>query len=101
MRRLLLALPLLAAACQGPLEPHERPGTWQASGVNDANLRAMIADPAHLDRGAAPASASRGEPAARAAIRAATVPAAQRLPAGGPPSAATNRGGGAPAPGAP
>ena len=46
----LLLLPLLAAACVG--DPMERPGPFQPRGVNDANLRAMMVDPAHLRRGA-------------------------------------------------
>ncbi|WP_428377991.1 hypothetical protein [Lichenicoccus sp.] len=36
MTRLILALPLLLAACG---DPYQRPGTWQATGVNDANLK--------------------------------------------------------------
>jgi hypothetical protein len=28
-------------------------GTWQAAGVNDRNLRAMLADPSHATRGVA------------------------------------------------
>jgi hypothetical protein len=67
---LLLWLPLALAAggCMDP-EPYTRPGTWQATGANDANLRAMVANPADLQRGVAPATASRGEAAALAAAR--------------------------------
>jgi hypothetical protein len=72
MRRpsLLLWLPLAlaTAGCIDP-EPYTRPGTWQATGANDANLRAMIANPADLERGVAPSTASRGEAAAIAAAR--------------------------------
>jgi len=46
----LLAL-VLAAGCAGAADPFAREGTWRARQVNEANLRAMIADPAHLDRG--------------------------------------------------
>ncbi|HEV7265138.1 MAG TPA: hypothetical protein VGN83_09490 [Falsiroseomonas sp.] len=64
----LLGLPLLLAlaACGGP-EPYERPGTWRATGANEANLRAMVVEPAQLTRGARPLAASRGERAAIAA----------------------------------
>lgn len=51
MRHILLGAALLAAGCAGMADPFERPGTWTARGANDANLRAMIADPAHLERG--------------------------------------------------
>lgn len=52
MRVLSLALPLLLlVACAGGGEGFDRPGMWQASGVNDRNLRAMIADPEHLNEG--------------------------------------------------
>ncbi len=100
MRRLLLALPLIAAGCADFNEPHERAGTWRASGANDANLRAMVADPSHLDRGVAPATPARGEPATRA-INVLGTPAAPRLPAGGTRTPSGNQGGGAPTPGAP
>ncbi|PWS34200.1 hypothetical protein DFH01_26600 [Falsiroseomonas bella] len=63
-----LPLALAAGACTDP-EPFTRPGTWQATGANDANLRAMIANPADLQRGQAPATAARGEAAAIAAAR--------------------------------
>ncbi|WP_237213603.1 hypothetical protein [Falsiroseomonas oryziterrae] len=48
----LAAVPLLAA-CETPpfSDPFARPGSWQPTGVNDANIRAMAADPAHLQRG--------------------------------------------------
>lgn len=63
----LLWLPLaLAAAGCGP-EPYDRPGTWRATGANERNLRAMVADPAHLTRGTQPAVPTRGEAAAGAA----------------------------------
>lgn len=46
--------PLLAAlgGCTGYDWTHaDRPGTWQPTGANTANLHAMVADPAHLERG--------------------------------------------------
>ena len=53
MMRALLPLALLAlTACQ-PGGDFARAGTWQATGVNDRNLRAMLAEPAHATRGAA------------------------------------------------
>lgn len=64
-RRILL-LPLLLGACVG--DDFARPGTWQATGVNDANLRAMLADPTHAVRGAAAAD-TRGAAAAAPVTR--------------------------------
>jgi hypothetical protein len=58
----LLLLPLLVVGCAD--DPMERPGTFQPRGVNDANLRAMIVDPTHLQRGQE-ALTSRGDAAAR------------------------------------
>ena len=49
-------------------DPFERPGTWQPAGVNDRNLRAMIADPEDLERGSA-ALRERGAAGANAATR--------------------------------
>jgi hypothetical protein len=49
-------------------DPIDRPGTWQASGVNDNNLRAMVAKPTDLERGVA-ASSERGNAGAAAATR--------------------------------
>jgi hypothetical protein len=51
------------------VEPWDRDGAWRATGTNDANLRAMIVDPAHLSRGAQPATPARAEAAALAAGR--------------------------------
>lgn len=52
MRGLLIPALLLLAACQ-PGGDFARPGTWQATGVNDRNLRAMLAEPDHARRGTA------------------------------------------------
>ena len=54
MTRLVWLLPLLAGCAGNPLsgDPMQRPGTWAPTGDNDANLRAMIADPHDLQAGA-------------------------------------------------
>lgn len=74
MRSLLpmLAGPMLAGAMAllagcGP-DDFSRPGTWQATGANEANLRAMVAEPAHLQRGVA-ATTERAQPATQAIRR--------------------------------
>ena len=54
-----LLLPLLLAAACTPDYPMDRPGTWsldQAGSANDANLRAMVANPADLTAGAGEAN---------------------------------------------
>ncbi len=67
MRSLPLAA-LLLVACSSLPDPVDRPGTWQPSGTNEANLRAMVAEPAHLSRGVG-AQDSRGEASARPIAR--------------------------------
>ncbi len=62
-----LAIAMLAAGC-GPQYEIDRPGTWRATGVNDYNLRAMVADKRDLTAGAA-ATTDRGNGAARAVTR--------------------------------
>ena len=52
MRRALWLLLLLPAGCAAE-DPLTRPGLWQPTGANEANLRAMIADPDDLVAGAA------------------------------------------------
>jgi type IV pilus biogenesis protein CpaD/CtpE len=52
----------LLAACTD--DPFDRPGTMAPRGFNDANLRAMVVDPAHLRRGLE-ATTTRGDAAAR------------------------------------
>jgi hypothetical protein len=55
MKKLLWLLPLVAGCAGDPMlggDPMQRPGTWTATGDNDANLRAMIADPRDLQAGA-------------------------------------------------
>ncbi len=48
MHRLILAFPLLLVACG---DPYQRPGTWQATGVNDANLKTQVIDKTDLVTG--------------------------------------------------
>ena len=44
---------LLVAGCNSPelTDPYLRPGTYNPTGVNDANLRAMVANPHDLVQG--------------------------------------------------
>jgi hypothetical protein len=52
MRRLSLCfIPCLLAGLAGCSDPYLQAGTWHATGVNNDNLRAMVADPADLVRG--------------------------------------------------
>jgi len=80
----VVALVLGATACapDSYLAPtdFERRGTWQAEGVNDRNLRAMVADPSHLTRGVG-AATDRGQ-AGAAAVRALEAGQRPALPAG-------------------
>jgi uncharacterized membrane protein YgcG len=65
----VLGLAVALAACGTdnyfPGQDIDRIGTWQATGANDRNLRAMVADPAHLTRGVG-AATDRGEMASAA-----------------------------------
>lgn len=61
-----LALLLGAAGCTGWDDPFQRPGTWRAENVNDANLAASVADQRHLVQGV-------GDDGSPAAISAAAV----------------------------
>ncbi len=74
----ILGLLLVLGACADT--DFDRPYTWQAEGVNERNLRAMVADPAHLTRGAA-AATDRGQQAS-AAISALEAGRRPALPAG-------------------
>ncbi|BBK31531.1 hypothetical protein STHU_21650 [Allostella humosa] len=56
---------LALAGCSAPVEPTQREGTWRPIGSNDTNLRAMVADPAHLSQGAE-SSGGRGWQASQA-----------------------------------
>jgi len=66
MRR-ALALLLLLPACEA-IDPYTRDGAWRPQRANEANLRTHVANPAHLDRGAAEAWAE-GQAAADAVRR--------------------------------
>lgn len=57
---LALALGACAPGTYFPPSDIDRAGTWQAEGINDRNLRAQVADPAHLTHGAA-AATDRGQ----------------------------------------
>jgi len=63
--------PVLLAGCTAPDSGDviDREGMWRPTGVNEANLRAMVADPAHLSRGVEAETLARGEPAALAGRR--------------------------------
>jgi len=78
MRTSMLGLALLAAACA---DPYTAPGTWRPSDTNERNLRAMVADPRHLEEGVgAPASDGHLSAAAVARLRTDRV---RPLPASG------------------
>ncbi len=79
---LVLALALGACGSNNyfPAQDVDRAGTWQAEGINDRNLRAQVADPAHLTRGAG-AATDRGDQAALA-VRALNAGRRPRLPIG-------------------
>lgn len=53
MRKKLLILAALGclAGCKNIPDPSYRAGTWKPEHVNDANLEAMVANPADLQRG--------------------------------------------------
>ena len=90
-----LALALGLGACAPdtyfPPTDFERAGTWQAEGINDRNLRAMVADPSHLTRGVG-AATDRGN-AGAAAVSAMNDGRRPRLPQSNL-SAITQSGGG-------
>jgi hypothetical protein len=64
---LIVLLGLAASACSNDTEI-DRPGTWQPTGANEHNLRAMVADPRDLEAGAGSAT-ERGSGATRAVTR--------------------------------
>lgn len=61
------ALLCLALPCCAPSD-FDRPYTWQATGVNDVNLRAMLAEPRHALSGVG-ATTDRAEPGVAAIVR--------------------------------
>jgi hypothetical protein len=56
---------LLVAGCNTPdlTDPSLRPGTYNPTGVNDANLRAMVANPHDLVEGTGPGASTGAEAA--------------------------------------
>ena len=67
---LLLLMPVLLLAAGGCTnqDPVDKRGTWQPTGVNDRNLRAMVANPRDLDWGEA-ATTERGNAGSLAVTR--------------------------------
>ena len=65
--RRLWPMLLLLAGCGGG-DDYARPGTWSATGVNDANLLPMLANPADARRGSG-AVTERAQPASLAIRR--------------------------------
>lgn len=51
MHRSLLMLPFLALLAGCNKDPYDTPGTWQPAYNNEANLRAMVANPHDLVEG--------------------------------------------------
>lgn len=68
MRVFPFAASLLLTLAGCAPDDFSRPGTWQPSGVNEANLRAMVAEPRHLRHGVA-APTERALPAVQAIRR--------------------------------
>ena len=58
--RILAAAAAAAALAACTDDPFERPGTVAPRGFNEANLRAMVVEPAHLSRGV-DAATTRGD----------------------------------------
>ena len=55
---------LLVAGCDTYLtDPFQRPGTYNPTGVNDANLRVMVANPHDLVEGTGPGASTGAEAA--------------------------------------
>jgi hypothetical protein len=105
----LAAASLLAlAGCATGItqDPCDRPGSWQATGVNDHNLRAMVATPSHhrARRGREHRARPGGSVAATRlftdrrrrllVLSASTVGGAQQQPQSDPPVTGTGSGGG-------
>jgi hypothetical protein len=77
---LVLALGACGTDNYFPGQDIDRIGTWQAEGINDRNLRAQVADPSHLTRGAG-AATDRGSQGAQA-VQALNDGRRPRLPTG-------------------
>lgn len=63
MKYPVLLLVLAGAGCAST-DPYQRPGMWHPAGVNDANLRAMVAVPSDLVVGAPSGPGGGGQAAA-------------------------------------
>ncbi|WP_426955200.1 hypothetical protein [Muricoccus radiodurans] len=61
-------LPLLLLACAEDLDPYTRAGSWRPTGINERNLRVMVAQPRELVRGTG-AVGTDGQQAADAVAR--------------------------------
>ena len=48
---LLIGFVVISGCSYDPFDPYQRPGTWNPEGSNDANLRAMVANPHDLVQG--------------------------------------------------
>jgi hypothetical protein len=59
----LIGLVLLAGCNYDPFDPYQRPGTWNPDGSNNANLRAMVANPHDLIEGTGTSVSSGAEAA--------------------------------------
>jgi len=55
---LALLCGLALAGCKDLPDPVDGEGKWRPTGLNDANLRAMIVDPSHLQQGVGSPQAS-------------------------------------------
>jgi hypothetical protein len=92
MTRLLVLLPLLAGCAGNPLtdDPINRVGTWAPEGVNEANLRVMVADPHDLLGGTGASTSLGAEAAPPVGLllsgRRATLPGTDFNPGGGAPA---------------
>ena len=61
--RWLIALVFISGCSYDPFDPYQRPGTWVPDGTNDANLRAMVANPHDLVEGTGQGASSGAEAA--------------------------------------
>ena len=68
MRILPLLLVLALAGCAETIDPYVREGVWRPAGVNDHNLRAMVAVPQEIIGGTG-ADGANGEAASEAIAR--------------------------------
>ena len=92
-----LVLPLCTVAC-AQTDPYSRPGVWVPTGVNEANLRAMVAVPSDLvaghgdNRGNAEIAAMALDRSHRDAVR--PLPDSTLSKVGSPPAGSSGNSGG-------